>query len=388
MTLIEITLIVFAFLAIYNFVVYPVLLFFLSKIIAAEIKPVSTYQPEITFVIAAHNEESLIEATIKSIKESDYPANKITILIGSDGSTDRTNEIIKQIVQQDSSIKLIELIRQGKNNVLNSIVPLAETKIILFMDADVRLQKDTVSKLMRYFANDEVGGVIASQMVVGDGITHNAGSDGDSLYHKYEKNIRINEAIIASNVNSLGYLYAIKKELFIPVPNNLVCDDLHNIYSVLSKNKRVIFAKDAIAYEIRPKSLKNEFHRRVRAVSGGWSTVAFHSELLDLLKHGKVAFFIWSHKIFRWLSPVFMAFLIIFTIWTFFINQSLALIIAAPQLILYLLALLGYFFEKFSINIKFFRVFVFFISMNYSSLLGLFRFLSKQQNATWNREGF
>ena len=388
MTTIEIILIIFGLLSIYNFLLYPVILAILSKIIPVRINPVNMEQPEITFIIAAYNEESLIAGVIKSIRESDYPKNKINIIIGSDGSTDKTNEIIENIANDDAGITLVVLGRGGKNRVLNTIVPMAKTEIILFMDVDVRLNKDTITNLIRYYVNDDIGAVIASQKVVGDGSTVNAGSEGDSIYHKYEEYIRINESIIASNVNSLGYLYSIKKDLFIPIPNDMVCDDLHNIYSVLRSKKRVIFALEAKAYEIRPKSLNNEYHRRIRAVAGGWATIKYHSELLNIFKFGITALFVWSHKIFRWLSPVFMIFLMIFTILTYDVNFNLFLFFIIPQLILYFSSFIGYIFEKMNMNTKIFRIFVFFVSMNYSSLLGLFRFLSRQQNAIWSRDGF
>jgi cellulose synthase/poly-beta-1,6-N-acetylglucosamine synthase-like glycosyltransferase len=387
LNLLEIILVIVGFLAIYNFIVYPVLLKILKIIRPKIILPDSDFEPEVTFIIAAYNEEALIEGAIDSINQSHYPKEKINIIIGSDGSTDGTNSILKNLASNNSSIKYYILNRSGKNNVLNNIVPLAKTEIILFMDADVRLNKDTLANLVSYFQNEKVGAVIASQTVVGDGETDNAGSEGDSFYHKYEENIRINEGITGSNVNSLGYLYGIRKNLYIPVPNNYVCDDLHNIYSVLQNKKRVLFAREAKAYEVRPKSLNNEFHRRVRAVAGGWATVVFHRNLLNIFTYGLTSFFIWSHKIFRWLSPVFLILLFVLT-FAVYNSELIFSVFIIPQTIVYLSAILGWFFEKLNIKIKIFRLSLFFVSMNFSSLLGLFRFISRKQNAVWNREGF
>ncbi|GAB1370407.1 glycosyltransferase family 2 protein [Candidatus Kapaibacterium sp.] len=379
--------ILLAFLTIYSYIFYPIILLFLSKLIPHRIVPPAEYYPEITVIIAAYNEEELIAGALNSVLNSDYPKDKLNIIVGSDGSEDKTNEIVESFSYNNSNVKLIKVSRGGKNNLLNNIVPSAQTDIILFMDADVRLNTNTIKNLVVYFANPKVGGVIASQTVVGDGKTENAGSQGDSVYHRYEEKIRILEGEIGSNVNSLGYFYGIRKDLFRNIPNNLVCDDLHNIYCVLESKNRLLFAKDAKAYEVRPKSLSNEFHRRVRAVAGGWATVSYHKKLLSAHDYGMTAFFIWSHKIFRWLSPIF---LILLGVTSIFSNYSMMIfyLFVIPQIMLYGFAIIGWIFEKLNIPFTKLRIFLFFVSMNYSSLLGLFRFLSKRQNAIWNREGF
>lgn len=387
MTFLEFILILIGILSIYNFLLYPIILVILKNISPNIIEAQQNYKPDITVFIAAYNEEELIEGAIKSIFNSSYPKNKINILVGSDGSTDKTNKILEKLSTENNQITYLVLERGGKNNVLNTLVPLVKTDIILFMDADIRIHNNTIENLVTYFHNDNVGAVIASQTVKGDGKTENAGSVGDSLYHRYEEKIRINEGITDSNVNSLGYLYGMRKDLYSAIPNNFVCDDLHNIYSVLQKRKRVLFSINAKAYEIRQKSLSNEFHRRVRAVAGGWATILYHKNLLNIFDFGLTSFYIWSHKVFRFLSPIFFILLFVVTLLNYK-STLLFLIFLIPQLIVYLSALLGWIFEKIGIKYKLFRLSLFFISMNYSSLLGFFRFISRQQNAIWDREGF
>lgn len=371
----------------YNYIFYPIILFVFSKIINRKVN-LKEIEPEITFVISAHNEEELIEGAINSILNSNYPKNKIKIIIGSDGSTDKTNEILKNIrAVQPNILNYYIYNRLGKNKVLNELVDKVRTDIIFFMDADCRISENSIKEIIKNFSDESVGGVIASQKIESKNTEDNSGKIGDNLYHKYEEFIRIAESRIHSNVNSLGYLYAVRKNLLSKIPNDNVCDDLFNIYTILSNNKRVIFEKNAKAKEIRSKSLQNESHRRVRAVAGGIATVMYFKKLFNIFKYGWISFFIFSHKVFRWLSPFFIVFLVLFTI-IFWRQGKLWDYIFYIQLIFYLMVLIGWISEKKGVNLKISKIFLFFISMNYSSIMGTIRYLKGQQNAIWDRIGF
>jgi len=384
----DIILIFALFLISYNYVVYPLLLILLDKIKNNPIRKDCNFKPKITFIIAAHNEEELIEGAIESILQSNYPQEKIKIMIGSDGSTDRTNFILDEYESKlNGQLKYFTFYRSGKNKVLNDLIPRVETDIIFFMDADCRVTKSTIAEMTANFVSDEVGSVISSQSVESENEDDNAGKLGDTAYHRYEQIIRELESNIHSNVNSLGYLYAVRKSLLKPIPDDYVCDDLHNVYSIIENKKRVIFEKNAKAREIRKKSFNNELHRRIRAVAGGIATMIEYKNLANFTKYGIVSFFLISHKVFRWLSPFFiiLLFLLTFIFW----NSSLLwLIILIGQIFFYLMAFIGWIADKLRINFKLAKIFLFFVSMNYSSLLGTFRYMKKSQNAIWDRIGF
>lgn len=360
----------------------------LEKILRQPVKKDLNYKPFITFVIAAHNEEDLIEGAINSIITSDYPQDKIFILIGSDGSTDRTNEILKEYEQKlQGRLRYNTYSRQGKNKVLNDLMPLVETEIVFFLDADCRATKNTISEIVANFVSDSVGAVISSHSVESENLDDNAGKVGDTLYHNYEQIIRGLESNIHSNVNSLGYLYAVRKQLLKPIPNDLVCDDLHNVFAIIESKKRVIFEPNAKAKEIRKKTFNNELHRRVRAVAGGIATTIEFKNITNFANYGIVSFFVVSHKIFRWLSPFFIILLFLVTL-VFWNSSTLWLIIFVGQIFFYLMAILGWISDKLNMNFKLAKIFLFFISMNYSSLLGTIRYLKRSQNAIWDRIGF
>ncbi|HRP01090.1 MAG TPA: glycosyltransferase [Candidatus Kapabacteria bacterium] len=384
----DIILICSIFLIAYNYIVYPILLIALNKIIKNPYSKDYNFKPNITFIIAAHNEEELIGGAINSILASDYTQDKIKILVGSDGSTDRTDDILEEYQQMlNGKLQYFKYTRSGKNKVLNDLLPKSDTDIVLFMDADCRVSSNTISEMVANFFDDNIACVIASQSVESENNDNNAGKLGDTAYHRYEQVIRELESNIHSNVNSLGYLYAVKKIYLKPIPNDFVCDDLHNVYSIIEYKKRVIFEKNAQAKEIRKKSFSNELHRRVRAVAGGIATMVEFSHLANIFKYGIVSFFLISHKVFRWLSPFFIM-LLIFLTFTFWNSSYLWLVLFYGQLLFYFVALLGWIADRLNINIKFAKICLFVISMNYSSLLGTIRYLKKSQNAIWDRIGF
>ncbi len=387
MSVSDILLIMSAFLASYTYIFYPMILFVMAKAFPNPAKSDEAFCPEITIVISAYNEEEYIEETIKSIIDSDYPSDKIKIFIGSDGSIDRTNEIITKISQNDSRICFIEFKRMGKNQVLNHLLPKVETEFVVLMDADVVIRRNALRNLLKYMVDEQTGCTIASLDTINGSEENNAGIKGGTLYHKYEENLRVYEAVISSNVNAMGALYCIRKDLFIPIPNDNVCDDLFVVYSIINNNKRVLFARDSRGYEIRSRSLKNEYNRRIRTVAGGLSTISKFSNLLNIFKYGINSFFIWSHKMFRWMSPLFFILLILATIFADYDTLTFKIILGT-QLFLYGSAFIGWLFEKIGINIRFFQIFVFFVSVNNSALAGLLRYIKKQQNSLWNNLGF
>ena len=378
---IEIVILICIFLLINAFILYPLVLAIFSKFFKKPIRFSNNFQPEISVIIAAYNEERLIKDAIISIYESDYPKELINVFVGSDGSTDKTVEIVKELQKIYNNLFCYEFERSGKNYVLNQLVPKANTEIIFYMDADIRIERRTISQLTKILSDSTIGGVIASMLSIDVNKNNNLGRQGETGYQTYEKYLRIYESQISSTINSLGAFYGIKKKYYKPIPNELVCDDLYPLYQVIINNKRVVFNDKTIVKEVREKSLNIEFSRRVRVAAGGLSTVWACREILSP-KYGWVSFFVWNHKILRWFSPVF---LIIIAVGTVFLNPNsyLYLPLIILQVILYCGAILGWLLEKIKINFVFFKALLFIVSMNIGFLFGILRFITKKQNARW-----
>ncbi len=381
--LVEIIILINVFLIFNVFILYPLILFLASKFFFKPITRSTDFKPDITIIIAAYNEEKLIKGAIDSIFTSDYPAEKIKVLVGSDGSDDSTVQVLEQLSQHYNNIEYFELKRIGKNAVLNFLVDKSNTEIIFYMDADLRVKPNTLSKMISILSDNSVGAVLASLEIIGEKSVSTAGGYGESLYQKYETYMRKKESDIFSNINSLGTLYGIKMEVYSPIPNDLVCDDLYRMLKTASHKKRIIFDTGLVVEEVREKTTKEELLRRIRLVAGGLSTVKECKSILNP-KYGWVSYFVWNHKVLRWLSPLYLIAIAVSTI--FLKPDSLLFIpILSLQIALYGGALIGWLFEKFKLNIMPFRILLFAVSMNIGFLLGILRFLTKGQNAIWGR---
>jgi cellulose synthase/poly-beta-1,6-N-acetylglucosamine synthase-like glycosyltransferase len=379
--IIEIILLILFFLLIYPFVIYPLLLWIFSKLFRKTIKQDVSYKPEVTFILSVYNEEELVSEAIESVFNCGYPNELIHLIIGSDGSTDNTSNIIEELMHKHKNISFYEFPRSGKNYVLNQIIPKSNTEIILFIDADSRIIPNSLELYLSKYYDENVGSSLAAIEIIND--ENNTGSFGETLYHKFESNIRRWESAIKTNTNTLSALFGIKKELYKPIPNDLVCDDLFHILSISLQNKRVIYDEDTKVIEVRRKTLKGELRRRVRFVAGGLSTL-WNLKKEIIKDFGWTSFFILSHKLIRYLSPFFLIGIFISTI-LLTSNSKLFPYFAIGQLVLYSSTLIGWVFEKMKINFILFKIPLFFISINIGFLLGIFKFLLATPNSAWDK---
>ncbi len=373
----------FIYPVVHSYLLYPFYLLAIKLIYKKGINKDLGCKPTVSVVISAYNEERLIEDCIQSLLNVDYPKEKIEILVGSDGSSDRTAEIVNEIIKKDSRIQLFEYGRSGKNKVLNQTVPYAKNEIICFMDADCRIDTNGLNELMSNFADDKVGAAICKMDSIGED-TEDTGGKGEKLYQTYEIFLRSSESEIYSTVNSLGAFYGIRREIYKPLPNMQICDDYMPILDTLKAGKRAIFDRSAIVYEVREKSLDDEFGRRVRVSAGGLATVKEAVSLLNPLRQPE-SFFLWSHKVLRWFSPVFLVIVFLLSLFLDFDN-TISKYILYPQICLYLLASIGWLLEKTSFNNILFKVPLFFVSMNIGFMLAIVKFITRKHEAIWSRD--
>ncbi len=374
---------VFLYPVLHSYILYPFYLVLLKAIYKKGINKDYSCKPTVSIVISAYNEEKLIRDCVQSLLDLVYPKEKIEILVGSDGSSDKTSEIVKELAEKDSRIRLFEYGRSGKNKVLNQTVPLTKNDIICFMDADCRLTKNGLSELMSNFADEEVGAAICKMESIGED-TEDTGGKGEKLYQAYEIFLRSSESEIYSTVNSLGAFYGIRREMYKPLTNMQICDDYMPILDTMTEGKRVIFDKKAIVNEVREKSLDDEFGRRVRVSAGGLATVKEAASLLNPFNQ-PVSFFLWSHKVLRWFSPVFLLIVFLLSL-SLDLSDTIAKYILYPQLAFYGMALFGWLLDKIKLNNIIFKIPLFFVSMNAGFLLAIFKFISKKHEAIWSRD--
>ncbi len=285
---------------VYIYFGYPALLWVLSKVRPKPVRE-GNVTPSVTFVIAAYNEEKVIGEKIENTLSLDYPADRLEVLVVSNGSTDRTNEIVAS--WKDPRVRLLALPQPGKMQALNEGVKAATGEILVFTDADFLLDHHTLRLMASKFADREVGGVCGSRNTTvrreGD-----ATGEGEGLYARWDKWQKTLESRIGSVFAADGLLYAIRRELYVPIADVHAADDIWISTRVPLQGYRLVFEPNATAFERAGVQAEQEFGRRIRVTNHsvrGLLTLGSH-----LFTHGFYSLELLSHKLIRHMIPFFL----------------------------------------------------------------------------------
>ncbi len=218
--------------------------------------------PTIDVLLAAYNEEKVLEEKINSMLNTTYPIEKLNIYIGSDASTDRTNEIIRSFAEKNPNVHLVEFPgRTGKSGIINKLAENATADLFVLTDANVMFFPDTFFKLVQHFKNPKVAQVAANIVKVApktEGIAKQ-----EINYIQFENKIKYAESLRwKSLMGAEGGCYAIRKEWFAPVPKNFYMDDFYITMNVIEKGGYALFEPEAICHEDVPTSGDEEFKRK------------------------------------------------------------------------------------------------------------------------------
>jgi cellulose synthase/poly-beta-1,6-N-acetylglucosamine synthase-like glycosyltransferase len=334
--------------------------------------------PFATLVLAAYNEEAVLGERLRNALAMDYPAGRLEVIIGSDGSTDGTAEIARGFA--DRGVRLLDFAEnRGKASVLNAAVAKARGDIIMMSDANTVIDLTAGRKLARWFVDPAVGAVIGRLILV----DHATGNNSDGLYWKYETFLKKCEARLGALLGANGAIYAIRKSLYTPIPAGTIVDDF--VIPLLAHQKTrcaLVYEAEAVAIEETAPDLGAEFRRRARIGAGGFQSIGMLRGLLDP-RRGWVAFAYFSHKILRWLCPFFLLGAL---------AANLALLgrpgyrrLLAAQLAFYAASLLMAWVPPGSRLLRPLRLTTMFTSMNAALLVGFFRWASGRQKGTWAR---
>ncbi len=374
-----------AILLIYNYLIYPLILFiihYFSKNHKCQ-KPNIDFYPNVSIIIAAHNEELVISDKLASIINGDYPLDKIEILIGSDNSTDNTNAILSEWAEKYSFIKPYYFTqRQGKIAILNKLIPQANNEILILTDANIIFSPKTIMELVIYFSNPQIG-FVDSRI-----ININNNTDGITLpeqqYISIESKIKEYEGCIwGKTMGSFGGCYAIRKDLFSPIPEDkLVMDDLYICLNILKNKFWGIYARDAIVYEKTTADMKIEYNRKIRIAAGAIQNLFIFSSIL--LKFNALSFCFFSHKVLRWLGPFFLIIIILFSIIIATTGNWLFILLSSIIVLSILITLIDRFILYPHNKIfKIFRFITHFYLANLATLMGWIRVIRGTKNSIW-----
>lgn len=382
MDLLDILVIFLLLPVVYCYLLYPYLVqlaakrFFRSHIVD------DSYLPTISVILSAHNEELVIRSSVASILSQDYPSEKVEIIIGSDGSTDRTNTILAELSSKHTNIRTYCFDEQrGKMMTLNDIVRHATGEILYFLDADITLSPNSFRIQVRHFKDNTVGIVGGSYHIHShDEAGHFA---SESEYASLEQRIRKSESLMSSTINVYGGNYSMRRYLWRDLPSPLVHDDVYVVLSAISQGKRVLTELESVAVDHYERSMKEEFKRKERSASRGYLTLSYFPELTSL-SGGTIALYLWSHKILRWLSPLFVLVAsILFIINTLMIGDAVRYALVFTGLFGLIAVFIGYMLQKRGDNPSLLGKLGWFIYMNAAYIKGTFTYIFDRDQHTW-----
>jgi biofilm PGA synthesis N-glycosyltransferase PgaC len=296
----------------YTYVGYPALMWVLTRFKRPLPSPPSPpVWPSVTMIVAAYNEDGVIAEKIENCLALDYPKDRFTLLVGSDGSSDRTVAVASAF-QADARVKVHALPRRGKVFVINDLVREADGEILLFSDANTLYDAGAVKILAAHFGDAAVG--CASGLLRLRKRGEHVGASGESFYWKYETLKKRQENRFRAVAGANGAIYAIRRELFRPLSPRTINDDFTTSMGVYLQGRRIVLAEDARAYEDTASDFLGEFHRHVRDSAGHFRAMI---ELRGLLNPflGMPSFCYISHRVIRWTTPFFMLFALSSSAW-------------------------------------------------------------------------
>jgi cellulose synthase/poly-beta-1,6-N-acetylglucosamine synthase-like glycosyltransferase len=375
----------------YTYFGYPLLIFLLAKLIYKP-ETYSVSQPPVTLLIAAYNEESVIESKIRNSLAIDYPKNLFQVIIVADGSTDKTCEIVKRYTNSGVDF-LYEPERRGKMAAINRALPQARGEIIIFSDANNYYPEDALGKLIRPFADPAVGATTGAKVIEqGDGSLGNS----EGLYWKYESFIKKQESRLGSCTSAAGEMLAIRKSLYSPPPENVINDDFYIAMQIVRKGYRLLYVPEARSIERVSPSAEDEVTRRTRINAGRFQAIAMANQILP--RRPLLIWQILSHKFLRPLIPFGMISAALFNLLAvlfppqgrslFLLSRPYSLIFLGMQILFYALAWLGKAYGDRGQQNKLLRLLylpTFLTNSNWAALMGFVRFLRGGQSHLWER---
>ena len=371
------------FLLVYTYFIFPFSTIFLARKRSLNNKFYNQKDdmPSVSILIAAYNEQDVIKEKVMSIINSNLPSSKIEIIIGSDCSTDNTNEIISKLAKNHSLINVkIFTERSGKSSVVNKLVKQAKNEILILTDANIIFSKNTIHSLIRHFKDSEIG--LVDSNMVNIGIKKSGISLQEKTYISSEVKFKHAESKLwGMLMGPFGGCFAIKKSLFVPIPENFMVDDFFICMNILKNGNLAINDLDAVVYEDVSNQISEEFRRKRRISMGNFINLFYFKKLL-LKPFSRLGFIFLSHKVIRWFGPILLILVLtsnfilisdnIFYKMTFFV-----------QLILFILPFIDFLLRKIGIHILILRFVTHFYSMNLALFIGMIDYLTVNKKGVW-----
>lgn len=324
-----------AALLVYTWVGYPLLIRLAARLRPAPPVRRSDATPSLSVIVVARDEEEDISAKLASCLALDYPRDRFEILVASDGSEDRTNDIVRGFASR--GVRLLELDRRGKASALNAAVAEAGGEVFLLTDVGEELAPDAARALVATLGDPTVGAVSGELHLAPRGADP---GDGVSLYWRYEKMIRKAESRLDSTVGVTGALWALRRDRFVPLDPRTILDDVALPMEIVLSGHRVVFEAGARAWDRDPSNPTREYHRKTRTLAGNYQLLWLRPGLLNPFRN-RLLWQLLSHKIARLLAPFGLLVALVASAVLVSRGSALYAVALASQLTFYALASLG-----------------------------------------------
>lgn len=356
---------------------YPILVYIVSRLFP---KPVNRadFEPQVSIIITAYNEEKDIRRKLENTLLIDYPLEKIEIIVASDCSSDKTDEITREFA--DKNVKLLrQPERKGKTAAQNMAVEHASGEIVLFSDATSMYEPNVLRQMLPSFA-DETVGCVAGKLVYVDPSGSTVGQAAKS-YWSYETFLKEGESAACSLIGASGCIYAVRRSAYEPMYPE-ACSDFLIATVVYRQGMRSVYEPNAVCTEETNQQSRKEMRMRVRVISQTFTDLWRNREMLNPLRSGFFAIELISHKVLRYSVPLFLTAVFISSgVLAFYSTFYLA--VFSAQIAFYLVALAAWLLERKGIKAGVFSMPLYFVLTNVASIAGFFQFLRGERYASW-----
>ena len=368
-------------LLLFAYVGYPLVIWCCSQLFGrVKVVPAAPerYLPSLSLLIVAHNEEAAIEERLENALMTDYPAEQMEIVVASDGSSDATPSIVRGY--QHRGVRLLEYTqRRGKAAVINRAIRELSGEVVLLSDANTSIDATAARNISRWF-HDPAVGVVCGQLLL---TSTAAGSNVDNLYWRYENSLKKSEGRLGALLGANGAIYALRRRLFVPVPDSTIVDDfVIPLAAKLRSGCEILYDPESLAREEIARDLSDEFRRRARLGAGGYQSLRLLWRLLDP-RRGWIAFSYFAHKVLRWFGPFFLTAALACN--ACLLHRPFYLYLFFAQLAFYFLSIVAIMNPVPAKPLRFLLLAPMFTGMNAALLVGFWRWLMGIQCGVWKR---
>ncbi len=368
------------FIIIYTYFLYPLLLVLLAVKRRKNVKHPENNELSVSIIISAYNEEKVIRGKIHNCDALDFPRHRLEVLIGSDGSTDLTGSIVRELTRERRYLKYFEFGRGGKAAVINALVKEAKGDVLVFSDANTMYDENAVSKLVNALVVSGAG-CVCGKLILNE--KNGKMEQGESFYWRYETAIKKLENSFQAVSGANGAIFAIWRRSFSPLPQGTINDDFLISMKAAQTGHGIAYEENAVAREYSSGSLIQEFRRHVRDGAGHYQAMMRLPGLLNPFL-GWTWFSYVSHRLLRWVVPFILCLALILNMILLDIHIIYRCLFVL-QLLFYAFSLAGFLLYLSGVTIKLFYVPFYFLAVNMALLAGFVKLVTGNMDHRWER---